>query len=881
MAFALEQIVVNLVGDTANFNAAFTRASRVLDGFSSVLTRTGLAITAGLGVPTVIAVRQSIKAFSDFDSAMTQSTAIILNMNDSIRESMERLALTISSRSIKSARDLAQGYFFLASAGMSAQEAMANLELVTQFAQAGMFSMAKATDLATDAFSALGMKTGSAAEQAEKLRHVTDTLVEANTLANATVEQFSLALTTRAGAAMKSYNIELEEGVAVLAAMADQGTKAQRAGTEFDRLLRLLTKASISSKEEWQQLGFTIFNSQGDLLNMADIIENIEVQMAGLSSQQKVARLDMMGFEARVQQVILPLLGTSDAIRKYQQEMEQMSDTTRKVSDEQLKSFASQLTIVKNKIDELKIQIGTMLGPVMIRLAEIIGTVVEWIIALPAWVKWSVFVFTLLAIAAGVVMIVLGALIGVIAGIVAALAALAVIVSTSAFWMPLLTAAVAAAWAAFQIFVIGVGLAVAALMLLYKGYQLLLSILPGYNEETKQQVGNLAKQGTMLKNWTKNQKDYIDGLEKGAKAAKTNKEKLAAYNEAIKKGTKQLNQQKNTLDAMIEKEKKMASAGQQSSKEYMHLVMQMEAYAEVVAHTEKTLERYKQEAQKINTTMQNQAKTNLEAKEAVADLEKDLKKQIDTFGMSSNEVKLYELKMKGATDAQLAQAKAMMLMLHLAEKGKEARENQRRAATELRDDANSMIESMQREAAVFLIGEDAVKRNELAQRGLSQAKIDEIRQQQKLIAGLKEEQKLRNKAAKIIEKYKTAEDKILEKADELNKMQTRGLIDANMAEKEMEKFIKQVEKDSQINIKTNILGPEAMEAGSIKALQAATQRRMNATQVRAAAQGRGVTAGKNAKEVLDYQKQTATATQQMLQRGTILLPAALAGMGGN
>ena len=59
-----------------------------------------------------------------------------------------------------------------------------------------------------------------------QMSRVSDVLVRANTLANATVQQFSTALTSKAGAALKSFNKDVEEGVAVLAAMADQGIKA-------------------------------------------------------------------------------------------------------------------------------------------------------------------------------------------------------------------------------------------------------------------------------------------------------------------------------------------------------------------------------------------------------------------------------------------------------------------------------------------------------------------------------------------------------------------------------------------------------------------------------------------------------------------------------
>jgi len=880
MAFQLERMVVNLVGDTSGFNDAFTRASRVLDSFGAVLRKTGMAITAGIGVPSVLAVKQSIQAFQDFDSAMTQSTAIMRDMTDELRGSMEELAISISQNSIKSARDLAEGYFFLASAGMNAEEAMANLLLVTEFAQAGMFDMAKATDLATDAFSALGMKTGTAAEQAMKLRRVTDTLVEANTLANATVEQFSLALTTRAGAAMKAYNIELEEGVAVLAAMADQGTKAQRAGTEFDRLLRLLTKASIESKEEWQELGFTIFDSSGDLLHMADIIANIEDQMVGLSSEAKVARLDMMGFEARVQQVILPLLGTSDAIREYNQQMIEMRDTTSKVSEEQLKSLASQLIQLKNNFEALKIQIGQALAPIVSVIVAGFNKLIDILIAIPTWIKVTVLIIGVLIGAFGVFLIMLGALLSAIAGVVAAMAGMvlaiaflpAIVMVGAAVMAPLITI--------FLTFVAVVAALVAIIYVCIKVYNMMNNLLGNSSELVKQNAADVKKHADMMNAWVSANKDYINGLQQSIDAAKDNKEKLAAYGTAIEKAEKKLSVLKNSLGAMIERQKEMAKAGDESSAEYQNLVAQIEAYKAGISQTEAAVKRWKKEAGELNKTLTEQAEKAREGKKAAQELNADLSKQIATFGMSQNELKLYEAKMRGATDAQLLAARGMMVTLHLMEKGKQAREEQRQAAQQLREETNNLIDSMQREAQVLLMGENNVKLMELAQKGLSQAKLDELKAQMQLNEQMKKAQELMKTGQKLMDKHKSAHEKIIEEAEKLNELQQRGLITGEVAEKELQGFIDKIEKENQINIKTNVLGPEAMEAGSIAALQAQAQARMNATAAAAANANAGPTAGMNAKEVLDYQKQTAQGVNQIVQNGTILLPAGFAGIAG-
>ena len=104
----------------------------------------------GIAVMTT-AVVASVKAFTEFDDAMNQSLAIMGNVSDTMRGQMTAAAREIGRTTRLSAKDAAESFFFLASAGLDAEQSTAALPQVAAFAQAGMFNMAVATDLATDA----------------------------------------------------------------------------------------------------------------------------------------------------------------------------------------------------------------------------------------------------------------------------------------------------------------------------------------------------------------------------------------------------------------------------------------------------------------------------------------------------------------------------------------------------------------------------------------------------------------------------------------------------------------------------------------------------------------------------------------------------------
>jgi TP901 family phage tail tape measure protein len=393
------------------------RMEQVGRGMSSA----GAALTKSLTLPLALIGGGAVRAFGDFDAAMTKSLAIMGQVDEAMRTRMATAAREVAKETKFSATQAAESYFFLASAGLDAATSVAALPKVARFAQAGMFDMALATDLLTDAQSALGLTIrDDVTANMENLARVSDVLVKANTLANATVEQFSTSLTTEAGAALKSFNVDVEEGVAVLAAFADQGVKGQVAGTGLSRILRLMTTAAVENADAYERLGVEVFDSAGNIVNLAEIVEDLEQALGGLSDAERVAALQALGFQARIQGVILPLLGTSDAIRRYEKELRAAGGTTETVADKQMEALLVKLGLLKDKFVDAFITLGSAIAPsiiafsntVLIPLIELLGRLSERFSDLPAPVRHVALVVATLAAAAGPVLFLSGQLVG-------------------------------------------------------------------------------------------------------------------------------------------------------------------------------------------------------------------------------------------------------------------------------------------------------------------------------------------------------------------------------------------------------------------------------------------------------------------------------------
>lgn len=350
MATPIGTLAVNIVARTAKFSSGIMKAQRLSARMGVSLAAVGAAATA-----TGVALLRSSESIN---RAMTKSLAIMSDVSDKMRSDMVEAANRVAKETEASTAQAAQSYFYLASAGLSAEQSLKAMPVVAKFAQAGNFDLALATDLVTDAQSALGLSSKDTAIAIENMTRVSDVLVKANTLANASVEQFSVALTNGAAAALRLVNKDMEEGVAVLAAYADQGIKAQEAGTAFGIVMRDLQTKALQNASAFRIAGVAVFDASGKMNNLADIIEDLEGLLSGLSDAQKKSTLLQLGFSDKSVKYIQTLIGTSEKIREYEENLRKAGGTAAEVAAKSMTDLQRATEQLQGSWDKLAIAFG-------------------------------------------------------------------------------------------------------------------------------------------------------------------------------------------------------------------------------------------------------------------------------------------------------------------------------------------------------------------------------------------------------------------------------------------------------------------------------------------------------------------------------------------
>jgi TP901 family phage tail tape measure protein len=359
-----------------NLAGAANAAERRMGKVGAVMTRVlgGAAVVAG-----AFAVK-SVQAFIAFDEAMTESIAIMDDISGPTRKKMEEAAKAVARTTTFSATEAAEAFYGLASAGLNVKQSIEALPVIATFAQAGLMDMSVATDFLVNAQAALGLKMKDPIKNMIEMQRVADVLTETNNLATGTVEEFAEALTSKAGGALKAVNKDIEEGAAVLAFMAEQGIRGSRAGQALAVVLRDVPRAAQRNVEVFREFGISVFDSSGNLKNLADVVAEFEQALGPMTDAQKAAAFEQLGLTRNVGDTLRQLLGGSQTIRDFEAALRNAGGATQEVADKQLESLKAKLQIVKNRFNNLMIDFGE---PIAIWLVD---TFIPWVdtVAIPA-----------------------------------------------------------------------------------------------------------------------------------------------------------------------------------------------------------------------------------------------------------------------------------------------------------------------------------------------------------------------------------------------------------------------------------------------------------------------------------------------------------------
>ena len=352
----------NRVGKfTRSMNRGLTRLNRNVDKFSSGMKRAGVVVAASMFIAGG-ALADVIKTGAEFEQTLVNAAAKFpgeIRKGTEAFKQLEDAARKTGVTTEFTASQSANALNFLAMAGFNAEQSVAALPGVVDLATAAQIDLATASDIATDTLGAFGLATKDAAKLGINLTRVNDVMARTTTSANTTMEDLFETI-KKGGAVATGAGMSIEQFSAMAGIMANSGLKASEAGSVMKNMVLRLSAPTTGAAKVLKKLKVATQDTNGDLLNMTDILGNLNDSMKDLGTAERGAILDtIFGKRAIVGVQILMQEGTQ-AIKNYTKELEGATGASSTMASVMRDTLQGRLNSLNSAIEGVKISIFTL-----------------------------------------------------------------------------------------------------------------------------------------------------------------------------------------------------------------------------------------------------------------------------------------------------------------------------------------------------------------------------------------------------------------------------------------------------------------------------------------------------------------------------------------
>ena len=404
-----------LESQASKTNQTFEKIGEVggkLEAVGGKITDVGKKVTV---VSTAVTAMggAAVKTAADFESSMSQVQATMGITKDSMSEvdgqsvntmdTLSDLAKKMGSETAFSASECAEALNYLALAGYDTQEMCDTLPTVLNLAAAENLDLASASDMVTDAMSALGMETSDADK-------MVDQMAKTASSTNTSVGQLGEGILT-IGATAKSIKGGTAELNTALGILANNGIKGAEGGTHLRNVILSLQNPTDKAADQMEALGVSVFDSEGNMRSLNDILGDLNTSMDGMTAEEKANIISKIFNKTDLSSVNALLANTGDTWDELQTSIENSGGAAQQMADTQLDNLSGQLTILKSAVEGFAISIGETLMPMVKNIVAKIQSFVNWLNNLDEGTRQVIVKIGLFVAALGPVLVILGTVI--------------------------------------------------------------------------------------------------------------------------------------------------------------------------------------------------------------------------------------------------------------------------------------------------------------------------------------------------------------------------------------------------------------------------------------------------------------------------------------
>lgn len=332
-------------------------------GFGARMTALTAPITA-FGVAGVMTA-------SSFEDAMAEISARTGIVGDDLTV-ISDLALQMGADTAFSAQQAADAFLQLLSSGQTAEEAIATLPAVLDAAAASGEDLGMTADLVTDIMASFGLGVESAGG-------VVDALARAAGASSADIASLGQGF-GNVGSVARSFGLSVDETSAILAIFSENGIKGAEAGTQLRSMLLAMSADTETAKGAWNRIGTSMFDAQGNMRPMTEILRDITEATVDMTDQEKQQLFRDLGGAYGI--MGLQALTSGMSIEDMLGRMDESASAS-EIAEARMNTFSGAIDSLTGSIETLQTKVLTplidnFLKPLVVEVTALTNKVTAW-----------------------------------------------------------------------------------------------------------------------------------------------------------------------------------------------------------------------------------------------------------------------------------------------------------------------------------------------------------------------------------------------------------------------------------------------------------------------------------------------------------------------
>ncbi|NJI03119.1 phage tail tape measure protein [Staphylococcus agnetis] len=397
-----QQVLNTTMGKIGN---KFSELGPRLQEIGSKMQSVGRNMSMYVSAPIVAGFGAAVKKSIDFDDSMRKVKATSGATGNEFQQLRDK-ALEMGAKTKFSASESADALNYMALAGWDTKDMLGGIDGVMQLAAASGEDLGQVSDIVTDSLTAFGMK-------AKDSGHFADVLAQTSSKANTDVRGLGEAFKYAAPVA-GALGYTVEDTSIAIGLMSNAGIKGEKAGTALRTMFTNLSKPTGDMKKKMDELGISITDSNGNMLPMRDVMDQLRGKFKNLSKEQQAnAASTIFGKEAM--SGALAIINASDEdYQKLTKSIDGSKGAANRMSKEMEGGIGGSLRQMKSAIESLAISIGDVMAPYIIKLAEWVSHAASKLNEMPKGTQKIVVGLGLVAAAIGPLLVTLGVMVSTI-----------------------------------------------------------------------------------------------------------------------------------------------------------------------------------------------------------------------------------------------------------------------------------------------------------------------------------------------------------------------------------------------------------------------------------------------------------------------------------